>query len=282
MKKKYSSSFDELIPDIDFFSAIIVPAPSDTDDNNNHMGNSGCDHNIIIIRGNFAQPFVDIIEKCCQRYIVQPTGDQKDIETIEAAKHRIRTLSHRNKNKQSPTHAKKVVIAPPLSKNERNQLNGKCHQLYETIPLPGATLLVHIRLLNKGTLHPGMKIISFSLSADVSTNQGLDISPDSHGNADVFRPLVLGIVTSGSFSVSRGVCHGIGVVGASIFLWYLINHVTVTRSSTIGCNKTKIMSFGRISCHGNGIRSRQLLVGVQMNKKDDAHKYVEACMQFLI
>ncbi len=179
---------------------------------------------IVAVRGAFGQPFLDAIQASCGTYTSKST-DESDASKREIKKRRRNRRSTRPKNQ--------TIIPPPLSKASRVSLGDYCHRLSTSLSLP-AVLLVHIRAVGKGKIAPGMSI----LCAD---SNSVDI---------------LGRITAGGFSPSRGICHGIGVVGAVRLLEYLVR-------TTNEDSNTSTTSYGRIAQLANGSQSLQLVVRLE-------------------
>merc|ERR1712070_263005 len=88
----------------------------------------------------------------------------------------------------------------------------------------------------------------------------------------------LGRITAGAFSTSRGVCHGVGVVGAIRLLDYLGESIAADGKESKGENS----SYGRIVRLANGSQSLQLLVRVgnmvkQQDRSEDDEKESFGC-----
>merc|ERR1711865_886648 len=161
---------------------------------------------------------------------------------------------HRRKV-QSPT---MIRQAPPLARTEKMALHTRCQQLYHSLSLPGASLLVHVRLVNQGTLEPGMQIVSAASALKLE-------SPAR-------ERIILGRITAGCFSWSRGGYHGLGLLSAGKLLEYFTRHITSPTPPTIA-------SYGRIVPLVNGTRSFQLLVHVQQNNNNNSTSTTETKKQ---
>jgi ribonuclease P/MRP protein subunit POP1 len=84
----------------------------------------------------------------------------------------------------------KPIHVPPLSMEGTAKLEQHCHALSESLTLP-AVILCHLTVHGKGTLAPGTKVLTMCSESKE----------------------ILGIVTSCSFSPSRGAFHGLAVCG---------------------------------------------------------------------
>ncbi len=191
---------------------------------------------IVVVRGAFGQPFVDAIRASCGNYTSSEDATRKK----------------RRRNRRPSCPKNKVLIAPPLSEASKDSLGDYCNNLSSSLTLPAA-LLVHVRIIGQGTIAPGMAIVG------AGTEEWM-----------------LGKITAGGFSSSRGVCHGIGMVGAVRLLDYLAR---TTRNED-----HREVSYGRIVRLANGLQSRQLFVRVGMRKKDGGFENsgYEASLEALI
>jgi hypothetical protein len=140
---------------------------------------------VAVVRGALGDPF--------RNALLGTTGslshDCHNISTPECGKKRRRP--HRASNS--------LAKAPCLSKVQMSQMKESCHAMSKTLALP-ALLLCHIQVSGGGKLVPGDTIQSMHSSSSA---------------------VMLGAVTSGCFSPSRGLYHGIGIVGAARFLHVL-------------------------------------------------------------
>eukprot|EP00531_Pseudo-nitzschia_arenysensis_P006300 CAMPEP_0116118916 /NCGR_PEP_ID=MMETSP0329-20121206/2363_1 /TAXON_ID=697910 /ORGANISM="Pseudo-nitzschia arenysensis, Strain B593" /LENGTH=807 /DNA_ID=CAMNT_0003612583 /DNA_START=42 /DNA_END=2465 /DNA_ORIENTATION=+ len=221
LDKLESMNFSKLV---DLDDADDSGIESDNE-NKRMLENEGIIGNIVTVRGAFGQPFVDAIQGSCGNYKSSNARDQKTVEP---------KTKKRRRNRRSIRPKNQVILAPPLSKASRASLGDYCHRLSSSLSLP-AVLLVHVCAIGQGRIAPGMSIVC--------------VNSDSEG--------ILGRITAGSFSPSRGICHGIGVVGAVRLLEY-IGRTTQTEDS----KKDSATSYGRIVRLANGLQSLQLLVKV--------------------
>lgn len=104
------------------------------------------------------------------------------------------TCTRRRKHRQA-RQSNNVVQAPPLSQNDANILNERCSILRSSLSLP-AVLVCHLQVSGRGTIASGATVLLSSI--------------------------LLGFVTAGTFSLKRGSCHGIVVVGAARLLEAMI------------------------------------------------------------
>ena len=217
---------------------------------------------IIVVRGAFGQPFVDAIRGSCGNYTPKTLSIESSSSTSNNPSS-IPLYSKKNRRNRRPTRPKnQTIIAPSLSKAARVSLGDYCHNVSSSLSLP-AVLLVHVRAVGHGRVSPGMNIVC----ADTNQTKGL----------------ILGRITTGGFSISRGVCHGIGVVGAV----KLVNYIG--RTSNGGGDEEEIhsnstTSYGRIVRLASGSQSLQLLVRVVNTAKDGGleNSGCEASLSLLI
>lgn len=97
----------------------------------------------------------------------------------------------RSRKRRRPTSVNAIKQAMPLDGEQAVAWHQMVQTLLDNLSLP-AVLQAHILLVGQGTIQTGDQIVA--------------------GNT------CLGVVTAGSFSNSRGVCHGIAVLGAHKFL----------------------------------------------------------------
>ncbi|OEU11917.1 hypothetical protein FRACYDRAFT_245040 [Fragilariopsis cylindrus CCMP1102] len=234
---------------------VAPPSPNTIDEE--EIGFSTTDCNIVTVRGSFGQPFINVVEGCCGRY-----DNNINILSKKSTQTTTRQRQRQRRHRRKVHPPNNVIVTPPMSRNDKISLNGMCQQLHNSLSLP-AILLVHIRLLDKGTLQPGMQIIAATATATATAT---------------VSPFLLGTITAGSFSVSRGICHGIGVIGASRLLQYVtqVTRTTDINNNDDGNKKRKRItnnsskmtaSYGRVVRLANGSQSLQLLVRVVAKKK---------------
>jgi hypothetical protein len=157
---------------------------------------------VVVVRGAFGQPFVDILAGCGHLPSVSD-GERK----------------RRNRRKSRPLN--QVIRALQLSSDQVVSLRQTCKSLRASLSLP-AVLTGSIRINGTGQLAAGSQVW--------------------------FSDVLLGQATAGMFSLTRGTCHGIAVVGAAP----LLHALSSTRGDT-----------GRVVRSPNGSLEVQLLVTVQ-------------------
>jgi hypothetical protein len=135
------------------------------------------DPQVVVVRGTFAQPFVDALNGCGQLITTSCAITQPN---------RTRSRKHRRARRSND-----VVQPPPLSRNQAEIWNQSCNILGSSLSLP-AVLVCQVLVSGRGTIASGATV---ELSS-----------------------ILLGFVTVGSFSLKRGSCHGIAVVGAARLL----------------------------------------------------------------
>ena len=99
---------------------------------------------------------------------------------------------------------------------------------------------------------------SHESSDDGETRAAADDDGDKNNKIDERPHLLLGRITAGSFSPSRGVCHGIGIVSASFMLKYLIQCCLVSSSESNKSDQNQ--NSGLVVRLPNGAKSLQLSV----------------------
>ena len=151
---------------------------------------------VAIVRGGFGQPFRDVVEGC---------GRLPEIATSKPKRRKRRGV--RPPNETFP--------ANPLSSEEAAQFSQMCQNLQASLSLPAA-LVCHVRCFGKRSISAGTKL--FYNQPSLLETSGQDTC-------------YLGRVTVGEFSISRGICHGIGIIGAA----RLLQALEVTRGQHAGC-----------------------------------------------
>jgi hypothetical protein len=167
----------------------------------------------IVVRGDFLTPFFEALHSCGRIPTTKYLLDDSCINEVPS--HHGRRRKRRNGSSE-----KACVFSEKLSNKEREPALAQYHLLLSSLSLPAA-LLVHVRLIGEGTIDPGMFIhgCDFNKNCDDDGDDDGDDGNNYDDATDRKRPL--GRITAGSFSPSRGVCHGIGVVSAASMLSYL-------------------------------------------------------------
>ncbi|KAG7359257.1 ribonuclease P/MRP domain containing protein [Nitzschia inconspicua] len=181
---------------------------------------------IVVVRNAFGQPFVDVIECCTPK----ETLERSTSTTNERCSQQQQQQQQRKRKRRKVLPSDRVLISPPLPRSQRESFSNLCQQLLASLSLP-AILVCHVRIIGKGTIDAGDEIVGSELT--------------------------LGRITAGTFSISRGVCHGMGVVGAARLLQYL------SQWCTEDTNQQRMMNCGRIVPLSNGQRSFQLAVSIR-------------------
>jgi Ribonucleases P/MRP protein subunit POP1 len=192
----------------------------------------------IVVRGDFLIPFLEALNSCGRL----PRNSSQAEDPVKAAPTHRRHRKHRKGSCE-----KACVNAEKLSKQERESAAAQCNHLLSSLSLP-AVLLVHIRSIGKGTIDPGMSIYSCSRGGHKSRSGGNDDDDnksDGHGEGGDYCSQLLGRITAGSFSPSRGVCHGIGIISAARLLNILssCNHLTPAGMVVRVLNGTKSLQL---------------------------------------
>ena len=106
-----------------------------------------------------------------------------------------------------------VIKASPLSKQELEVHHGLCHNLLDTLPMP-ALLRSEVYCDGKGTILPGDLLFPLIGKNDGGAEDGTNRT----GSIDP-----LGVITSGGYSRSRGICHGVGFISATRLIRSLVD-----------------------------------------------------------
>jgi hypothetical protein len=153
----------------------------------------------IVVRGSFGIPFLQLLHGCGRLHL------QTGLNATENRFHR------RPRRKVLPPHC--VVHSSPLSKKETDFHSHLCQQFRASLSLP-ALVRCELYCVGKGVLKIGDLIFPMR-QYDNGFAVGSDLDDDA-GHADrELHPSPLGVVTAGGFSPCRGMCHGIGFVGAA-------------------------------------------------------------------
>ncbi|CAJ1934948.1 unnamed protein product [Cylindrotheca closterium] len=150
------------------------------------------DTSTVVVRGAFVQPFVQALQGCGQQPPESSGQNEASVGT-----HKLRK---RNRRRAKPLND--VLKAPPLSKQNSEAWKQSCFGLRSSLSLP-AMLVCHVQVAGKGAMQPGDEVR--------------------------FESIRLGYITIASFSLGRGTCHGISVVGAARLL-----HALESSSSNSG------------------------------------------------
>jgi hypothetical protein len=173
---------------------------------------------IIMVRNAFGQPFIDVVTGCCGGHVPCAGGEY------------LHKGREQQKKRRKCRPWNQVVSAPQLSQTDRESIGGLCRQMLSSLSLPGV-LLCHIQIVEKGSLGVGDEILSQNLE---------------HGQGE---RIVLGRVTAGGFSSSRGKCHGVGILGAARLLDYLVCCTDHASTGRMSCGKIVRQRSGKILYH---------------------------------
>jgi hypothetical protein len=173
---------------------------------------------VVVVRGSFGQPFCDALAGCC---VLPPI-------TFPVKKQNRR----KRRRVRLPT---QLVHSMAPSNDQASSVSAMCHSMLQSLSLP-AVIPCHLTLAGPGKLLPGTQLVAWN------PNQ-------KHTK----KCLPLGIVTAGGFSSSRGVCHGVGILGASRLLEIL----------AVSANETERRSVVILTERPSGNREIHLLVDVQ-------------------
>ena len=173
----------------------------------------GDDDMVSVVRGSFGQPFCDALAGCS---VLPYSADQKP-------------LRRRRRRARRPTD---LCFAAPLSRDEAFKFRERCRSLRHSLTLP-AVLCCHITMVGPGKVLPGAKILSWVGSRAQEKEVG------------GCQKELIGIVTGGSFSNSRGRCHGVGFLGGARFLQDLEERATGSPFAAIGhCGLQEAGAYG--------------------------------------
>ena len=252
------------LENIDFGELVATDEAEGSAINENEGGGKeGTKPDFVVVRGDFGQPFVVVIQGSCGNYTPKKAGagsmelpstgvdDSNACDTDGDPSNSDQRAKKRRRNRRPARPKNQVILSPPLSKAFRANLGEYCHQLSSSLSLP-AVLLVHVRALGNGKIRPGMTITC------------------AGGARPTAAATILGRITAGGFSTSRGVCHGIGVVGAIRLLDYMGRITTVEDPDCNGGGdddnraiQNTAKSYGRVVRLPNGSQSLQLWVRVK-------------------
>ncbi|KAL7454833.1 hypothetical protein ACHAWC_006430 [Mediolabrus comicus] len=142
------------------------------------------DEPVIIVRGSFGIPFLQLLHGCGRLHKKQTDSDS--------------TRQTKQRRPRRPVRPSNVAInAPSLSKEEKIAHSKTCQQLSESLSLPA---LLRCELFFDGKGSPSVGDIIFSLSEKPG------------------EELTLGLVVAGGFSPSRGKAYAVAFVGAAKFI----------------------------------------------------------------
>jgi len=202
------------------WTALIADADAEPVDSVLDAATLPTPNEVVVMRGaQFGQPLLNAM-RCC--------GDLPLLTT--------ETSRRRKRRRVKPPHELTHTI--PISPEQADSLQEMIASLLQALALP-AVVSCHIFIAGRGTLDPGCRIW---------------MSGDSLDDDDL-----IGFVTAGAFSPTRGRCHGIGIIGAARFLESLL------RISRLG----KGSAAGRVVVRPDGSRNVETLVRVTSGKRND-------------
>jgi hypothetical protein len=157
-------------------------------------------HELAVVRGDFRTPFMEPITYLFRRRVeeLENAGNNGESSTSSSG--------HKFRSRRAAKHGAIRFVA--LSKAHRKELAIHCQRLLSTLSLP-AVLLVHFRVVGRGTCTAGDAIHR-------AVPKALDESDAMEEST------LLGYITTGQFSPSRGCVHGVAVIGARLYLEALI------------------------------------------------------------
>ena len=171
-----------------------------------HKDDHDMEQNVVVVRSEeFVRPFRLALSGGTS-FTIKAESDRE--ETCES--HTNGTTRKRKRRPMNGRHG--IVEACRLSVAQQRNHRVLCQSFLDNLSLP-AVLICSIEVHGKGTLQPGCGVYTTHQCDDSNTTQ----------NGHVF----LGWVTAGSFSMTRGYCCGIAMIGANSFLTALIQALAV-------------------------------------------------------
>jgi hypothetical protein len=162
--------------------------------------NSGAE--VVVVRGGFGKPFVDALVGCGHLPpVIAPRGVSKP---------------RRPRRRVRPSSASVQLIR--LTNDEAVAHQNVCEDLLDSLSL-SALVRCHIKMEGKGTIVAGARILASMCDKEEQTG---------------YIDYLLGITVAGAFSMSRGLVHGVGFVGAARLL-----HVLSSDHGRLSCVMVK-------------------------------------------
>lgn len=179
-----------------------------------------------VVRGDFGRPFMDAFAGCGHLPLVAPQGDKT-----------------KTRRPRRPVRPPSVSIQlGRLSNEEADRHENTCETLLLSLSLP-ALIRCHIKIDGKGTLTGGGRILASMCDNEEQTG---------------YIEYLLGTTVAGSFSLSRGLAHGVGFVGAARLLHVLGSDYG--RSSCVAVNRP------------NGTRHIELQVSIKSSARGSVER----------
>ena len=179
-----------------------------------NASNSGV--TVAVVRGDFGKPFIDALAGCGHIPADAPCA--------------LKKRRRRRRRVRAPTAS---VPLCRLTMDEAETQQNTCETLLESLSLP-ALIRCHVKIEGKGAVATGAKILASMCDVEEQTG---------------YIDYLLGTTAAGSFSMSRGLVHGVGFVGAARLLHVLSS------------------DHGRLSCVAvtgpDGLRHVELKVSLQ-------------------
>jgi hypothetical protein len=185
--------------------------------------NSGAE--VVVVRGGFGKPFVDALVGCGHLPPVAPPGVSK---------------SRRPRRRVRPSSASVHLVR--LTNDEAVAHQDVCEDLIDSLSL-SALVRCHIKMEGKGTIVAGSRILASMCDEEEQTG---------------YIDCLLGIAVAGAFSMSRGLVHGVGFVGAARLL-----HVLSSDHGRLSCVMVK---------RPDGIRQVELKVTIKASTRVGAER----------
>lgn len=154
----------------------------------------------VVVRGAYGIPFLQVLHGCGKPFL----------QTAPAAE-----SGRKRRPRRTVRPHNWAVHASPLSRKEAELHSSLCQQLSSSLSLP-ALLRCELYCEEKGTLNVGDLIFPLDRHDNDGSCSETSESENGTSTANVnAHSSLLGVVTGGGFSPSRGKCHGIGFVGAA-------------------------------------------------------------------
>jgi hypothetical protein len=222
-----------------------------------------CVHGVVVIRSQeYIEPFQMALLECTSPNSIGPSTattltsipTMNSTNNFTCTKVPLRKRNHRSRTNTSATTTTRrnnnihLVTAPRLSVSQRMAAHRSVGTIWnrtmesssssseEKCDWSRSVLICTIQIIGPGTLSAGCCIYSSSPSADhpaISSTDGDDGSSSNHSDTDPYSLrqgdndkddfVLLGYVTTGTFSISRGHCYGIAIIGARLWLQAISN-----------------------------------------------------------
>ena len=153
---------------------------------------------VVVVRSSFAAPFIQALNGFGNDYFL----------SVRKSKLGDDAKQKRRRPRRRVRGGHETITLPPVNASLKSQQQQFCSSLLNSLSIP-ALLRCHLVVEGRGTLSPGT-IISSS-AGDFTNNNG-------ESSQKVEEEDILGYVTSGGFSQSRGNFHSVGIISSKRFL----------------------------------------------------------------